>query len=423
MQYTPSLHYLSNGLPVLLDPMDIATTSMTVSIKVGARDEGPGEHGITHFLEHMLHKGTPRFPTTKQILDYVPDNGGTMNAQTGGNFMRFYGRILSENFHVLADSISDRLQNSLFDPAALESEKKVVLQELHRSNDNHDNQFYWFVVERLYRGTGWAHRTLGDVETIQSFTADQVRNYLNKWLSAKNMYIGVSGKIDRDATLAMLEKMYGWIPNFDIPGRAPLVVTPTIAHHTKSDRQNIKLKLGFIDAGPWTLENRQKMLYLGMFKSILGERLFDNVREKSGLVYSIGQGSMGDETVGIDTINTECSADNIEKVVAKIAKTCFDILHQNPITDSELAREKIMCKFSDANWFESAEKRKSRLIGFYRKHGMVYDVKRDQDKEQMATVDDVMAAAVDYFAHPAFIATQGPDFDYDLKKIWEDNFK
>ena len=115
MKYNPTLHKLSNGITVILDPMDIETVSVKVCFQTGMRDEKPNEYGLTHFCEHMLCKGTKKLPNKKAIDDYMDYNGATRNAGTGQTETAFYGRVLAENVNVLVDFFADTLQNSLFD--------------------------------------------------------------------------------------------------------------------------------------------------------------------------------------------------------------------------------------------------------------------------------------------------------------------
>ena len=122
MKFEPKLYHLSNGVTVILDPMDIETTYVQIDFFTGAKDEQPNEYGITHFCEHMLNKGTTRFPTKKAILDFLDYNGGSTNASTSDVKVSLNGRIIAENLNVLLDLFADQLNNSLFDEKVLENE-------------------------------------------------------------------------------------------------------------------------------------------------------------------------------------------------------------------------------------------------------------------------------------------------------------
>ena len=130
MKYEPILHKLSNGVTVILDPSESATVHANVVFKTGSLDEKPGEYGITHFCEHMLCKGTKRFPSRQSIDDYINDNAGWRNAYTNETCIGLEGGILPENTELLLDLFADQLQNSLFDETVLERERGVISDEL-----------------------------------------------------------------------------------------------------------------------------------------------------------------------------------------------------------------------------------------------------------------------------------------------------
>ena len=423
MQFTPSAHKLSNGLVVLLDPMDIATTGISVSVGVGSRDETPNELGITHFIEHMLINGTPRFPSPKSIRNYVEDNGGKMNAGTGNERIQIFGRILEENSGILLDLFADLLNNSLFDKKALDRERTVIIDEYRRSLDDHDHVFYYFSVQHLFRDSGLAHMTLGTPENIAAFTREQMIDYLRCHFSAKNTIIGISGKIeDPVATLTQAENLFGKIPIIDVPDNSTAAVHPTITHNPRRQQKNVNIRICFEDLIPSTLENRFRDMCAGRFRMALRRRLFENVRNKHGLVYGISIDGLGNDAASVFSINTESAPENIEKVVAVIAQTCKDIMGPKPFTQEELDRQKMVLKFGKANWLESAEQRRDKLISFWRRYGLPYDFYADLEMNAKTTVADVLENSRDAFTPPVSIITQGPEFKADLKRIWEDNF-
>ena len=199
MKFEPTLHKLSNGITVILDPMDLETVAIKVSFATGSRDETADTFGITHFCEHMLCKGTPKFPTRKELRDFLENMGGTSNASTSGSSLRFYGRIIAENINVLLEVFADQLKNSLFDVEKIEIERSVILDELRRAQSNNQRKNVDFIETNLFGFSNY--RTLGTVENIKSFTRDQMIDWLKKRLSAKNCTICVSGRIDDESGL------------------------------------------------------------------------------------------------------------------------------------------------------------------------------------------------------------------------------
>ena len=163
MKFEPQLHKLPNGITVILDPMDLETVTFKVLFRTGSRDEKPNEYGLTHFCEHMLCKGTPRFPDRKSAEEYLDYYSATRNACTGNAQLSFYGRIIAENTEKLVDFIGDQLQNSLFDPKKIDIEHGVVCDELRRALDNPFRQYDDFLSKTLFNYATFSIRSLGQL--------------------------------------------------------------------------------------------------------------------------------------------------------------------------------------------------------------------------------------------------------------------
>jgi len=427
MKYAPKLHKLSNGITVILDPMDLETVSIKVLFNTGSRDELPHEYGLTHFCEHMLCKGTTRFPTQKDVSEFLDYNGGTKNAGTGNHFLAFYGRILAENINLLIDVFADQLQNSLFEPDKIEIERRVILDELRRFQDNRGRQYGTFISEKLFNWATFSERALGTPETIASFTREQMLEFLGRRLSARNCIIGISGKInDADDVLRHLENAFAFLPQFDVPVNDAITYTPQIAHKYKADVSNIRMSIVFPDirdTWPQTYENifQNKCVY--NFERHMNQELYEIVRRKNGLTYGFSKERYGNDKLSVVGFHTQTSAENIAEVVALIAKNAYKIYTEKTITDDDLKRFVCKNRFGDANWLESSTERCDHLIGFYRDYGRVYDFYEDVKMSESIRRDDVIKYSRGYFDGPMSIITFGPEFDADLAAIWHENFK
>lgn len=427
MKYEPALHKLSNGVTVILDPMELETAALKVHFKTGSRDELPHEYGLTHFCEHMLCKGTTRFPTQKAVDEYLDYNGGGKNAATGSQSLSFYGRIIAENLNVLIDVISDQLQNSLFDPQKIEIERHVILDELRRAQDNPERQMVDFISGTLFNYAMFSTRNLGTPETIASFTRDQMLEFLSRRLSAKNCIVAISGKIvNPDATLTYLEKSFKFLPTHDVSENDAITYTPTIAHNSKQDRKNVRLAILFPDVRntwPQVFENRFKNVSVGKFERHITRELQDIIRRDHGLVYGFGKVSAGNDKFSINGFSTQTSPENIAAVLALIAKNAYRIYTEKTITDEDLIRFERKNKLANADFLESASRRCDRLISFYRDYERIYDFYDTIKMSENIRRDDVIKYSRGYFDGPMSIITQGADFDTDLAAIWHENFK
>lgn len=425
MKFNPVLHKLSNGIPVLLDPMDLETTNVKILFRTGARDEAPNEHGLTHFCEHMLCKGTARFPLQKSVDDYMDYNGGAKNASTGNSMISFYGRILAENVNVLIDVLGDQLQNSLFDTKQIEIERRVISDEIRRTLDSPARQLTHFISNTLLGGASASGiRTLGTNETIAAFTREQMLEFLARRLSAKNCIIGISGKInDADDVLKCLEKTFSFLPDMDVSENMDIKYTPAIAHNPLMDKNNVKLRILFPDIWPIEYENRYKNICVGKFERYMIQELNQVLRRENGLVYGFGGTDAGNEKFGMSGFATETGPENVARVVALIARNAYRIYTENKITDDDLIRFECKNKLGDADWLESAGRRCDKLISFYRAYGRVYDFYDTVKISNGIKRDDVIKYSRGYFDGPMSIITQGADFDADLGAIWRENFQ
>ncbi|MBQ8294039.1 MAG: insulinase family protein [Alphaproteobacteria bacterium] len=424
MKYNPTLHKLSNGVTVILDPMDLETTNIKIHFNTGSRDEASHEYGLTHFCEHMFGKGSTRFPSKKFIDDYMDYWGGTRNAATGNKSLDFYGRILAKNLDKLIDFFGDTLQNALFDTDKIDIERRVICDELRRAQDRPDRQFTDFISKNLFDYATFSTRNLGSVESIMSFTREQMKEFLSRRLSAKNCIIGISGKIvDTDATLSLLEKSFSFLPTHNVSENTDIKYTPSVIHNLQSDKKNVRLAILFPDIFSPRYEDRYNNFAIGRFERFYIKALSDILRQENGLVYGFSGYGVGNEKFALTGFYTETAPENIEQVVSLIAKNTYDIYTNPKITPDDLDRYNRKDCLGDADWMESAGRRCDKLIGFYRNYGRLYDFYETVKMFEQITVSDVIEKTRCYFDGPISIITQGADFKSDIKMVWDKSYK
>lgn len=419
MKYNPTLHRLSNGVAVILDPMDVETASVAVSFKTGSWDEKPNEYGITHFCEHMLCKGTTRFPTRTAIQDFLDEHAGMTNATTSPTELRLHGRIIGENLDKLIDVLSDQLQNSLFLPELIELERLVILDELRRSQDNRPGPA--FVWKTLFNQSV-SNRTLGSADNIKSFSREQMLDWLGQRLSAKNCTIAISGKIsDPSSVLDLLEQKFNFLPTHDVSHLAEPTYHPVNAHDSSRKTRNVNLLVAI----PKRFKMDNSMLFERAcerrFKICLEKELFEEVRQKHGLVYGISVGAIGQNN-GVHTIETECSPENIARVTELIAQTCNRVYNSGVPTDEWLQRYVNSCKLGDADWLDTPQKRLDGLVNHFSKNNKLYDFFNDVKLTDSITAKDVQKYSRGFFDQPMSIVTAGPDYEANLAQIWKQSF-
>ncbi len=422
MQFNPTVHKLSNGVTVILDPMDLETVAITIRFDTGSRDETPDIHGITHFCEHMLVKGTKRFPSRKELKDHIENMGGTFNAATSTTSLKLYGRIIAENTNELLTVFADILQNSLFDEKRIEIERGVIMDESRASHGSNSRKFMDFIDRNLF---GYSiFDTIGSNKNIKSFTRAQMLDWLHKRLSAKNCVIAISGRIDdTDALLNKLQELFAFLPEHDVPTNHGFQYTPCDKFLHEPSLKNVWINILFPYIRPDTFENMRKTIAESKFQKFLSQELNEVVRQQNGLVYGIGVSGYQIDNNGVRCIDTETSPENIERAVALIAKTAYRVYNDNKITDAILAQYYNRHKLTEADFLESATNRRDVLIGHYCDFGRIYDFKAFCEMDRTITVDEVVAASRGFFNDPMSIITFGPEHNADLRKVWIDNFK
>ena len=423
MKFEPSLHKLSNGLTVMLDPMDAASTKVVVAFDTGSRDEKPNEYGITHFCEHMLCKGTKRFKDYNEINDFISDNSGIWNAATSDNYLKLYGRIYSNNASVLLDVFSDMLQNSTFDENVIENEKTVILDELRRKQDNLNSKVYEFINNKIFGENYPTYRTLGTEANIKSFNRKQLKMFIGRRLSAKNCVICVSGKIDdKDALLKDIESKYSFLKSFDVSKNIEDVpYVPDVAHYSIKEDKNTNFSIVFPGLYKYKEENLFKRMCVRTFEDWMRYNLYNVLRQENGLVYGVQSVLYGPKEQRLNGFSTTATPENLEKVVSLMARTVNDVYMKNHITNDYINRYNNRMKLGDADFLESNERRASKLISYYLDFGTLYDFNSVIKMSNDITAADVIRNSRGYFDGPISIISNGADYDMDLIKVWNEN--
>lgn len=424
MQYNPTLHKLSNGVTVILDPMVAATTYVIVNFQTGSRDEKPSEYGLTHFCEHMLCKGTERFPTAGAIKDYVEDNAGFSGARTGHEIVELYGNVIAENTEVLLDVFADQLQNSVFAPDVLERERSVIADELRRAMDSQSRSQSDFVFKNIMTGNFSSYRTLGTFDNIASFTRTQMKMLMARRMTAKNCLICVSGKIDKpEKLLAFIERKFSWLPSFDVAyDRVSPTYKPAVAHLARPGKNNSDVAVLVPQLYELKDENKFKRMCVSRFNAYLSKELFRVLRTDNGLVYGVKQENLIADGLGINGFSAQTAPENVGRMVALMAQTAREVCTTKPITNEFLARFNNSCRLGDALLFESPKGRCGRLVSEYVDFGTLYDFNDIKRMSLEMTAKDIIANTQGYFDQPVSIISSGANFDADVMEIWRKNF-
>lgn len=328
------------GLRVVTTPIPTTqAAAVSLFVGVGSRAEEPRLNGITHFLEHMVFKGTQRRPSAIEIAAEIEGAGGTLNAYTTKEYTCYWNIVPFDRLPTAIDVVADMLRGSLLDVAEIAREKTVVHQELKRT---HDNPAAW--AARLIGGSifgsqpcGWD--VGGTVDLVSSMTRDDFVGHMSTWYTASNMVLSVAGNLSHDAVLELVSAHFSGLPDPPLPAVAAYDPA-TRGERIAVDSREIDQCTLFIGLPAFGRTDRDRFA-LRIMNDILGSgmssRLFREVRERRGLAYSVGSGYGHLSDTGSFTVSAGVEPQNLDETI----RVCVHELEQmaaEPVSDDELTR-------------------------------------------------------------------------------------
>ena len=277
---------LDNGLRVVSDPMEtVETVSVGVWIDGGSRYETPENNGVTHLLEHMAFKGTER-RSAKDIAEEIEAVGGHINAYTSRENTAYYVKALKEDLELATDIIADILQNPLMDAQELETERAVIIQEINHSNDTPDDLVFDLFQKTAFPDQPLGRPVLGSPEVVGRLQRQDVIDYMNAHYTAPRMVLSASGRVDHERLLELGESLFSGIPAGNGPSHEKARYDGGDFREGR-DLEQAHVLLGFEGVGYEDPDFYAASVLSTLFGGGMSSRLFQEIREKHGLVYSI----------------------------------------------------------------------------------------------------------------------------------------
>ena len=336
-----TLTTLPNGLRVAtLSMPSVETAAVALWVDVGSRYETAEQHGLAHFVEHMMFKGTEK-RTALQIAEEFDAIGGHLNAFTSREHTVYHAKVLKEHLELGMDIIADIAFHATIEPSELERERGVVLQEIAQAEDDPDDLVFDFAQDKAFPGHPLGRRILGSVENIKRFTRADMQGYLKQHYYPENMVLSVAGNIDHKQVLKLAEKYF----KGDQKQGSSVHLAGEYAggeNIIKRDLEQLHLVLSFKavsfrHADYYTLQVLSTILGGGM-----SSRLFQEVREKRGLCYAIQPYLSCYAETGIFSIYSGTAADKADELLSVVAEQLRDLTHN--VTAEELSRAKAQLK-------------------------------------------------------------------------------
>jgi len=399
---------LDNGLRIITDDIPgIATAALGLWVEVGARNEPENINGISHFLEHMAFKGT----TTRsalQIVESIENVGGHLNAYTSKENTAYHARILAQDIPLALELIADIIQNSIFEGNEIERERGVILQEIGQAMDTPDDIIFDYFQNTAFSGQPLGRPILGPPDIVRSLSRDDLMGYMNKEYTAERMVFAAAGGVDHDQIVDLCRNRF-----------SNLLTHPTKEYekaaykgghfYEKRDLEQVHLLVGFESYSYSDPESYPLAIYASLLGGGMSSRLFQEVREKRGLVYSISAFNSPFRDTGVFSIYAGTGPEKVKELLPTVKGVLEDF--PGTLEEGEIARSKAQLKAGLLMGLERTSARCEKLA----QHMMIYNrsipYQEIIEKVDAVTKEDIIAVATRLIAGDPTFAVLGPGGD------------
>jgi predicted Zn-dependent peptidase len=375
---------LNNGMTILFEKREIPVVSVAFAIRAGGINEDPKEKGISHFIEHMLYKGTPK-RNSKQIAEQIENNGGELNGFTSEEVTAFWCKMPSKHINIALEVLADIIKNPLFDKKEFEKERKVIFEEIKMYHDNPALYVFYEIQELLYDGT-MKINLAGTVETINSITREKIVKKFKELYQPNNMVFCVVGDADFDELVEFAEKNFG-----NQKAYVPKVKFNLINESKTEERKGVD-QANLIFAYHVPLSNDTKNYAAIVLNSLMAggmsSRLFDEIREKRNLAYVIKGDTNINKNFAYNIIYVGTMRNNVDKVKKLILEEFEKVSKEIESKEIEKIKEKLIGNYQIS--MEDSEEQMTNLLSseiqgnaedFYKFEENISKVKLEDVKE------------------------------------------
>jgi predicted Zn-dependent peptidase len=391
---------LNNGIRLLTAPMPgMRSASIALFFTVGSRYESRPIAGVSHFIEHMLFKGTRHYPTARLISEAIEGIGGAFNASTSKEITNYTARVPGERLNEVMHVLADMVREPRFDPTELEKERNVIIEEIRATKDDPQEWVNMLIDETMWPGRELGRDDAGTEETVATLQRDQMLAFFDEYYRPNALVISIAGNIDEERTLDLVTTLFGdWQPREQHPYTPclPPLDTPPLTVIQKATEQ-INLCLGTLGISYASPDYYAFMLANAILGDGMSSRLFQTIREEQGLAYDIGSyfnsyAETGNFVVsaGIDPAQTEPA---IRAIIQEL-----DRLREAPVPLDELTRIKAFVRGSMLLSMEGTHQVSSWLGGQESLRSDVLDIDEMVALIEAVTPQDIQRVAQICFA-------------------------
>ncbi|WP_084965520.1 M16 family metallopeptidase [Thermoactinospora rubra] len=408
---------LPGGLRVVTESMPtVRSVAVGMWVGIGSRDEAPEHMGATHFLEHLLFKGTSR-RSAMEISASIEGIGGEINAFTAKEYTCYYARVLDEDLPLAVDVLVDLVTSSLIEPDDVESERGVILEEIAMHDDDPSDVVHEQFSAALYGDTPIGRPILGTVESISALTRERIVEYYQRYYLPSHTVVAVAGNVSHEQVVELVATAYDRAGALSgqaepVPPRIGGPEVPYLSGATVIDRPTEQANLVFGTAG--LPRNDDRRFALGVLNAAFGggmsSRLFQEVREKRGLAYSAYSYTSSYSDTGQFGIYVGCLPPKIDEVL-KVVRDEAEYVAEHGLTDEEIALGKGQMRGSLVLGLEDTGSRMSRLGKSELVHERLMTVDEILARIEAVTKEEIQAVAREILQRPKTLAVLGPYSD------------
>lgn len=400
---------LTNGLRVVIEKIPTCrSVAFGIWVKTGSRNENETNNGISHFIEHMLFKGTDKY-SAKDIAEIFDGIGGNVNAFTSKEYTCYYCKVLDEHLPMAVEVLSDMFFRSVFDPVELEKEKNVIYEEISMYEDTPDDMVHDLIARAAFGGHTLGYTIIGTQDNLAAMNSDTLKSYMKTHYTPSNTVVSIAGNVNDDV-LELIEQHFGGFEGVPAPEtREPLGFHSGLEYYQKKSEQNhICLSLPGLSV---TDERLYAMILLNnAIGGGMSSRLFQEIREKRGLAYSVYSYHTSYQDGGMFTIYTGTAPKQTDEVL-KVTMELLEDIKQNGLTPAELRKGKEQMKGSLILSLESTNSRMNRIGKNELMLGRHYTLDEMIERIERVEMEQIQALTASLLSTPFALAMVGQTSD------------
>ena len=396
---------LPSGLTVVSETMDrVETVSFGAYVATGTRNETEAENGASHFLEHMAFKGTER-RTAMQIAEAIENVGGHINAYTAREQTAYYVKLLKEDLALGADIIGDILTHSTFAPDEMERERGVILQEIGQANDTPDDIIFDRFQETAYPSQPMGRPVLGTEANIRGMARDQLTSYMHRHYAAGNVVVAAAGALTHETVVDLAKQHFADLPSA-MPGQFAPGAYAGGEFREARELDQVHIVLGFPSVSFGDPDYYPALLMTTLLGGGMSSRLFQEIREKRGLVYSIYAFASPFIDGGLFGIYAGTGEDEAKELIPVTLSELRKV--QKEVRQEELDRARAQVKAGLLMSLESTGSRCEQLARQMQVFGRIIPTAETVARLNAVTLDEIGRVAARIFRGKPTLATMGP---------------